>query len=152
VHLAGVVFNPFAPGQFPLYTAHPAWHYATMKSRYLIPLLLVSAPAMADQWGQAVQVTGKMQQLAATTLSSSKTMSPASGNVIAAQNEGVNPAYATCSAPTADTPAGGTCATCAFIAPNGGGALLFKPNGSATCAAITSTGSDSIDFTPINIY
>ena len=112
---------------------------------------LLATPVYAENWGQSIIATGPTKQISATSTSASTTIAPSSGYYVMVLNEGSVVAYVTCNAPTATVP-GGAGPNSTPVPPNGGGIILNKPNGVATCAAITASSSANVDFTPINLF
>lgn len=122
-----------------------------LKLLALLASMAFAAPASAENWGQSIIATGPTAQISATSTSASTTLSPASGYYVMVLNEGSVVAYVTCNAATATVP-GGAGPNSTPVPPNGGGIVLNKPDGMATCAAITASSTAKVDFTPINLF
>ena len=122
-----------------------------MKKLLFALALLLASPALADSYGNGIIPVGATKQVSGTTTSSNVTLGAISDYVLV-MNEGTIFAYVTCTSTVATVP-GGTANTSTPVPPNGGGLILnatgYTP---LVCAAITASGTASVDFTPVNLF
>lgn len=113
-------------------------------------LCLWQSPAHAETFGQGFIPTGPSQQVSAGVSSGSVTLTGDPGYYVYVLNEGPGTAYVTCTAATA-TPPGGSGANSTPVS-SGGWAILVQPLSLHACAAITSSSTAVVDFTPGNLF